>query len=595
MKSAVKGLKSAIGVLGVATATKKKSSLLVVRQNFKEGASALLEERSNLREAIELSSRFLGKADSLFLRRLLLGEVPQVSLKKLNPKASFKMKYKARSLKIQDVFKKTLETFELNLKEAEAKEAVALQDFKKLHKAKSDQLSAAKTALTQAAVENGARALSKEEAVDELKSLKTQVGDDQKFIKQTETALAVKKKEWKARQVLRSGELQAISKAINILYSDDAQDLMKKSFSSQGYLFLQVAMTSQEKAAISAEAALRDAARRSGDARLVAIASVLADPAPKSVKATFEPVLKAIEKMMAVLKSDEAKDLATKQTCEKDRMSDTRKVLIASRAIDDMTDKVMHLEEEIGLLTKNIQALQVERRKVKEELDAGTKIRKDEQAAFLKAEQDDKKAAETIKSAKKVLERFYKDNNLGLIQVRKAPVVETGATPPPPPATWEGSYGGKTSETTGVIAILDMVYSDILQDMAKAKEAEGASQKEYDSFKSESEKQMKNLKDEENDKAKVKGKKETEKMETVKSRNTKKSELDGTVKKMKAVDPHCEYFEVHYVMRRTNRHIELDGLQKAMTLLRGGTFTEGEDPRPEIKPGDAAMFLQRRV
>merc|ERR1719263_630676 len=105
---------------------------------------------------------------------------------------------------------------------------------------------------------------------------------------------------------------------------------------------------------------------------------------------------------------------------------------------------------------------------------------------------------------------------------------------------------------------------------------------------------MNDLKEVENEKAKVKGKKETDKTETEKSRRTKKGELDGTLEKIQAINPSCEYFEVNYVLRKKNRHLETDGLQKAKTLLTGGTFTKGPDPNREIKPGDAAGFLQRR-
>ena len=49
----------------------------------------------------------------------------------------------------------------------------------------------------------------------------------------------------------------------------------------------------------------------------------------------FGPVLKAIDKMIALLQDQEQEDLETKQTCEKDRMSDTRDALVASRDIDD--------------------------------------------------------------------------------------------------------------------------------------------------------------------------------------------------------------------------------------------------------------------
>merc|ERR1719440_832805 len=105
---------------------------------------------------------------------------------------------------------------------------------------------------------------------------------------------------------------------------------------------------------------------------------------------------------------------------------------------------------------------------------------------------------------------------------------------------------------------------------------------------------MKDLMGEKNKKDKIKGKKESELQDTKKARGTKKGELDGVMEKMEKINPNCEYFEVNYPLRLKNRQIELDGLEKAKAILKGGTFNAGPDPNREIKPGDAASanFLQ---
>jgi len=591
MTKAISALESAIEVLSEATKEHKEGVLLAVRQRLGGGMKALLEQQKNLQNAVELGKRFLTKADSLFLQRVLLGDVPTVDWKKLNRKATFKMSYKARSFKIQDVLKKMHQTFEINLKDATKKEAAAKAEYETLMEAKNGQLDTARDSLAKMDEENGARGMSEQDASDEVAALKKQVADDKEFIKETEASLATKKEEWKERQVLRAGELEAISKAIATLHNDDARDLFKKSFASQGF-FLQVDMSSKQTAANGAALALKSAAQKSGDARLTALVSLLSNP--DSVKTNFEPVLKAIDKMIALLKDEENKDLEIKETCESDRMSDTRKAILAARAIDEMTDKVTKLESDIAKLNEDIESLKAEHKKVQEELDAATKIRNDEHANWLVTDKDDEDAAETVKSARHVLQSFYSENNLMLAQKGKQPTVAAGEAPPPPPPTWEGGYGGKTGETTGILALLDMVHEDILSDKAKAKAEEDKSKQEYDEFKSDSESHMQNLMDEVNDKEKIKGDKETDKIDTETSRGTKKGELDATLDKINKINPNCEYFEVNYVMRRSNRHIELDGLQKAKTILEGGSFTEGPDPNREIKPGDAAAagFLQ---
>merc|ERR1719503_164485 len=115
----------------------------------------------------------------------------------------------------------------------------------------------------------------------------------------------------------------------------------------------------------AAASVLRDAARRSGDSKLMALALDLAQQ-PKSVKTKFDPIIKAINKMIKILEDDENEDLDIKQTCEKDRMEDTRKAILISREIDEKTDKVTALTQLIAECEKKIEELEAEHKKTKE-------------------------------------------------------------------------------------------------------------------------------------------------------------------------------------------------------------------------------------
>merc|ERR1719375_2018782 len=234
MEKGIKALEKALQVLGEATSLSQTGSLLAIRQQLNEGFKQKAEDAAALEQAIQFGREFLSAADADFLRRLLTGDVPEVDWKKLNHKAVFKMKYKARSLKIQDVLEKLLQTFQDNLAEAEAKEAKAEEVFAKLSSSLKAQLEKAQASLQEMAAEGAARGLSQEEAQEEIDALKLQIENDLKFIQQTQQSLDEMKLSWKERQALRTGELGAISKAIAILHSDDARDLFKKSFASQG-------------------------------------------------------------------------------------------------------------------------------------------------------------------------------------------------------------------------------------------------------------------------------------------------------------------------------------------------------------------------
>merc|ERR1719387_27148 len=143
---------------------------------------------------------------------------------------------------------------------------------------------------------------------------------------------------------------------------------------------------------VRAASALRQAAHRTGDRRLLALAKfaelaaswrkqaeqasrLVADP---SAKDKFKPVLASIDKMLKTLADDEKKDLETKENCEADRMKDTRKALVSGKDMDEETDSITQLESEIKDLKTEIAKLLDQKAQVKKELDDATKIRDDE-------------------------------------------------------------------------------------------------------------------------------------------------------------------------------------------------------------------------
>merc|ERR1740121_1499842 len=293
--------------------------------------------------------------------------------------------------------------------------------------------------------------------------------------------------------------------------------------------------------------------------------------------------------MIALLKAEENSDLEKKEECEKNRMTDTRAAVLAARKIDESTDLIAKLTAEIAELEAEIKAKEEEIAKIKEELAEATRIREDEHAAWELTDKDDTDAAATVKSARDVLATFYSDNNLMLVQKKKAPVVVAGEAPPPPPTTWDAPYGGKNEQSKGIIAILEMIDEDIIDDKTKAKAAEDKAQAEFDVFKKESEAQILALEEAVNELKATVAEKEEAKEQEIELRKGTKGELSAVMQTITDAEPGCDYWCVEYVMRRKNRFIEIDGLRKAKAILLGAKF-DAPDPNREIKPGDT--FLQ---
>merc|ERR1719199_2230126 len=114
-----------------------------------------LADSDALNYALDLGTKLLTSGDALFLRRILTGDVPTWDWKKLNRKATFKMSYKARSFKIQEVLEKMEKTFSASLADAKAKEAEAQALYDTLMDTKKAQEAATSEALEKMEKEMG--------------------------------------------------------------------------------------------------------------------------------------------------------------------------------------------------------------------------------------------------------------------------------------------------------------------------------------------------------------------------------------------------------------------------------------------------------
>jgi len=480
------------------------------------------------------------------------------------------MAYKHRSGHIQDVLKKMKSTFESNLADAEAAEKKAIEDYTNLKEAKTEQLTTAEDALNKQDGENGAKAMSKEDSEAERDALETQISNDKGFIEATAKDLATKKAEWKDRQELRAGEIEAINKAIAILHSDDARDMFKSSLKSQSFIQLKSSSRSQ---GLRAADVLASAAKRSGDKRMAAMAKALQTPNESMATGShFDEVIAAIDDMVATLKGEEETDLENKEQCEKDRADDTRTAIKAARTMDERSDTIDALTVDIAEIVKTIKENEEEIASIQEELKKATTMRGDEHTEWEAADRDDGAAAELVTRAKDVLAGFYEENNLNLLQKNKMEPVVAGEAPPPPPATWEAPYGGKTGESQGIVAILEMIHEDIIKDKTKAKADEDKAEETFQSFKTNSETQIQALEDANSDLTDTKGEKESDISTAKEQRGAKHDELNAVIAKINDATPSCVYTTINYPVRLKNRQVEIDGLEKAKAILQGGEF-----------------------
>jgi hypothetical protein len=409
--------------------------------------------------------------------------------------------------------------------------------------------------------------LSRSDAVDEVEALKAHKTNDETFISQTKEALSSKKGQWTDRKLLRTEEMAAINKAIAILHSDANRDNFKKSFASQS--FLQHRQQHSTSTAMRAAAALRAAGKASHDQKLVDMAMLVG-----GLRGHFDDVVASIDEMITLLKTQNDEDLTNKEACEQSRAADSREAIVSARSIDDMSDRVSKLEEDIVEIDAEIKSKDQEIDRIGEEMKEAEQLRERENQDWARSNAEDEQAIQCVNNAKEVLENFYKDNELVLVQqVVSVPVVTAGDAPPPPPQTWDAPYGGKSQESGSIVTILTLIAEDIAKDKQEAKTAEDKAQATYEREKQESEDQIQSLRADVSTLETTKGEKEEDIESTKGSRKTKKQELDNFMQKMADAEVGCDYIALNFEVRKKNRDVELDGLTKAKAILEGGSFS----------------------
>jgi len=548
----------------------------------------LLSLKFDLRRVLQIGANILTKSDVTFMEHLLDGDIQDgpdnPDWKKLNRKATFKMKYSSRSKKIYSMVKDMLKTFEDNLAAATQKEEETQKTYEELMEAKNKQLEESQKALTDASQEGAARGLNKNEAQAEVDDLKAQVEADTGFIADTKSSFEAKTEEFEKRKKLRMEEIAAIGEAIGILHSDDARDTMAKSFSNQGYLLLQkrrkaskAEIQRKQKLIQKAFAEVRKAGEQGHDARISVLAlKVLMSSRSKETPDALKEVVEAIDKMIERLQKDEEDDLQAKEDCENNRAEETATARKTSLEIDDATEEIARQKTKVEEQKEQIKIAEDAIKKFNEEKDEATTQREDEKAAYESDKTTDEAAVELVEKAMEVLKKFYEEKMGGLFLAQKSkqrPVVEAGKAPPPPPSTFEGDYGGSDGERKGIQQILGLIKEDMEADIEKNTKEEEEAVKAHEALMED----IKNsIADEEAaiaDAESVVADAEDEMANQNKIKETKHESLVSTMEAIKAAVPGCTFIGVNFEIRIQNRHLEIDGLKKAKAILQGAEFS----------------------
>merc|ERR1719313_1168055 len=132
---------------------------------------------------------------------------------------------------IVGILKALKDEMDKDLNGAVGDEEAAAKAFEELAAAKNDEIAAASEAIESKTVRSGDLAVSVTTTADDIEDTTAEMKETEAFLANLASQCALKKKEWAARQQMRSEEISSISEAIKVLNDDDALDLFKKTLS----------------------------------------------------------------------------------------------------------------------------------------------------------------------------------------------------------------------------------------------------------------------------------------------------------------------------------------------------------------------------
>ncbi|CEM29776.1 unnamed protein product [Vitrella brassicaformis CCMP3155] len=585
----------------------------------------LMVSKFDLRHVLDIGRKYLRANEVRVFENFLnraepqLEDIPQPDWK-LNKASPFRKAYEAGSTTVQQTLASMLDAFQKNLDETNQKETDATTLFIELKAAKEEEISSLQEQQNAQRLEGAARAKKLVEYNKEKEELSAQIEADTQLLADVRRDSQTKNTEFNQRVELREAELQSVRKAIQMLHSDDSRDLFSKTMKRhEGQVLLQLKervrpVSLAEEVKRSVVDNLTRIARRLHNAKLIQLVHQLEGDrdAPLMVNGTdpFVLVKDVINKEIANLQQEEKDDISWKEQCKADIANKDAEARESSQTLDDLTGEIERIRKSQADLIQHIKTISQTIADVKESRQKATTQREAERTEFTQNQHDDLDAIALLAGAAETLRGFYEANSLEFALVEEGHVrthahtatlqlhrskattgtmrtnkrrrlqlygtqkaspnqLERDAAISPPPVLWTGPYTGSSGESGGIVAVLNMIKTDLESDLEKAREDETTAESEYQQYMADSDTDIQTLDGERTTAQGTHGELELDASNKMGERSAEQEDLDAVLAYLEEIKPHCDFILDNFDKRLEARRIESDGLKKALAFLNG--------------------------
>jgi len=288
----------------------------------------------------------------------------------------------------------------------------------------------------------------------------------------------------------------------------------------------------------------------------------------------FEKVISEIDKMMEMLKEEEAADIEQRDWCRDTTFEKEQEKARYEYKIEKTEAKTVKLQEKLDGIVKAMEETSKEIENTEEEIEDMKATREEERTTFESAKTDDESAIELLEKAIEHLSGFYKKDQVDMGEIQgSAKLLQQGPEfeidPDQAPEATFSDIGRRKNESKGIISILTMLVEDLKDELANGIKAEDAAIMSY-------EKQLHSAKELIATLEKKLTELQTNKASTEDSITAQEeiqadtqTELNGVKEELAIMKPNCDWLLGAFETRREKRKAEMDGLREAKEYLSG--------------------------
>jgi chromosome segregation ATPase len=451
--------------------------------------------------------------------------------------------YSPASGQVFGILSQMRETFETNLAASQKEEMESQKAYEELKAAKDAEIAAGIAQIDDKTQEMADTDEKLAQAKEDLEDTKNSLAADEAFLADLKAKCAATDAEFDERTKTRQEELQACSKALSFLNSDEAHDLFTKTFN-----FAQVAVMKSSERREQASNVLSAAAHKMQSPRLAALAvSVKLD--------AFEKVKKAIDDMIAQLLQDKADEIKHKDFCVEEFNTNKLQTEKADRTKADLEAKIEDLTMNIEELTKAIATLKSEIAEMQVQMKRAGEDREKENKAFQLTVADQRATQKLLQMALNVLADFY----------GKAALLQQ-------PAGFDAYK--KNAASGGVMGMIKTIIGDAKKAEADAIRGESDAQTAYESFVKETNASIEAKGKDIANKSETKAGLEGDLVQAQESLASTNGDLDDLAKYNAELHASCDFVQENFEIRQTGRDEEVAALRQAKAILSGAKFEQ---------------------